>query len=148
MRKIILMSEYGFKLEDNPEKWISCDNKLLSSSMFKSLKVNDFVNEFRFNDKGFLISFNKITLAQHSEHGLEGESINSPLLNKDRSKLSCDSPSHDIKASDKDRQILKGQCLNIAFKDVDVTDSNGRSNGIRNAQKLFVELEEANFYRW
>lgn len=121
MRKIIVLSEYGFKLEDNPDKWISCDKKLLSSTIFKSLKVNDYIYDLRFNNNNFLTEFTKFnsekfTLAQHSEQGFEGESTNSPSLNIDRSKLSCDSPSLDIKPVK--NGLMYGQCVNLAFNHI------------------------------
>ena len=143
IEKIIVLSEYGFKLSSNPEKWISCDKKFLSSKKFKDIKVGDTFISSITNPNGFVTDV--VILTDHSGQECEG-GLNSP--SRQNLKASLCPPSPDIKANDVDRKILKGQCLKIAFKDVDVTDSNGRSNGIRNAKKLFVELEEANFYGW
>lgn len=53
-----------------------------------------------------------------------------------------------IKASDYERAQLKRLCLQIAFTDVDKGDSQFRDSAIRNAQKIFREVEDADFYNW
>ena len=144
MSKIVAISKYGFKVDSLRNDWEKVDKTLLKRDVFNMLEKGLEIEIKERNTKGFILDFK---ILDSKARKLEEEQTSSPLINMDN-KSSFSSPSPDIKACDKERQILKGQCLNIAFKDIDVTDSNGRSVGIRNAQKLFVELEEANFYRW
>lgn len=127
------LSSTGFQSTAN--KWYRCDNfKILNNDIFQKLKEGTVVDNLKCNDKGFITSFTIV----------EGEGqMEIPRTH------SVQTPSAPIiKASDKDRAILKGQALNIAFKDIDVNLSNARMKAIENAKKIFNELETANYYQW
>jgi hypothetical protein len=54
--------------------------------------------------------------------------------------------------NDRSREILKGQCLNIAcsavFHSGDIGFDSNRARAIKFAHKLFAELEDADYYMW
>jgi hypothetical protein len=137
MATINALSKFGFLFLDSKE-WVKCDKLLINSLAFKSLKKGDNLINLKFNDKGFCTGF-----------------LNSPLLKtemgrsiSDRQNNHSNTPAH---FDNRRREILKGQCLNIAFNNVqswslgfdDETDAR-----IRKAQDLFRKLEDANYYEW
>lgn len=68
---------------------------------------------------------------------------NSPLIN-----VNSALPLPDIKVTIDDRKALKELCLRIALKDIDISKSEDREYGIKLVQKLFDDLENANYYYW
>lgn len=136
MSRVVALSKYGFKLDSLKNDWEKVDKTLLKREVFISLKKDDLIEVKERNSKGFIVDMVKVDPISN-------------ILNNTLNALSNSARNEEkILASDKQREILKGQCLNIAFKDIDITDSKFREQGIRYAQKLFVELEEANFYNW
>ena len=143
MPKIVAKSRYGFKLDSLKNDWEKVDKSLLHRELFNSLEKGFQIDIKERNKKGFILDFKVI-----NHDNPEASKNNVPNTVSKQLNSDCSLTPSDIKATDRDRNILKGQCLNIAFKDIDVTDSNFRDRGIKIAQKLFVELEEANFYGW
>ena len=130
MDKIIVLSEFGFKLASNPEKWVSCDKKFISSSKFKSLKVNDFVDSFISNDKGFVTD---CFIPQHRK--IEGgvRSFNTKSLTN--SINSSTPPSSIIKNG-----MIYGQCVNLAFNHVSNNECGLNINEAFDlADKIYIE---------
>ena len=107
MDKIIVLSEFGFKLASNPDKWVSCDKKFISSSKFKSLKVNDFVDYFVSNDKGFVTD---VSIPQHRK---EVGSVSPNIKSLTDPSIVNSLPTSLIKNSQ-----MYGQCVNLAFHHV------------------------------
>ena len=92
MTKIIVLSEYGFKLATNPDKWISCDKRFINSKAFKDLKVGDDVVNMQYNDKQFITD---ITVLKHEVKG-EGSHLTS-LKSSPNNSLSSSLPvSHSL----------------------------------------------------
>lgn len=108
MEKIIVLSKFGFKLSNFPEKWISCDKKFISSNKFKKLKVGDLILSIPYNEKNFV---KDVTLIRESCQELEGEQPISPSQNT--LKASSSSPSPDVKNG-----LMYGQSVNLAFNHV------------------------------
>lgn len=147
MLKVIRMdvvkakSEKGFMLEGS-DSWLTCDKSFVNSELFKSLNKGDKISAITFNKDRYVTSF--VLFSVHAVQKF-----------KEEDKLPKTHKSNDINslktssASDfKSREILKGQCLNLAFKNVDTSDSHAREFGIRIAQKLLDELEAADYYNW
>jgi hypothetical protein len=135
MDKIIVLSEFGFKLASNPDKWNSCDKKFISSSKFQSLKVNDRIDSFKSNDKGFVTDVTMIDIPQHKE--LEGGNDSPKSLTKSSVNISVP-PSSIIKNS-----IMFGQCVNIAFASINlggfVSEEAGIMYAFDRADKIYNE---------
>lgn len=67
MNRILELSETGFKLE--LVGWLSCDKfKVLNKDKFKQLKVNDDIESFELNKKGYVIDFKVLN---HKDKGEE-----------------------------------------------------------------------------
>jgi hypothetical protein len=123
--------------------WFTCDKfKVLDKAIFKGLKVGDSVDNIKTNKGGFVIAFD-IPVANRGGEPVSEAKTAAPHLNS----------VPPIQVSKMDRQILKGQCLNISFNamftgEADICFDANRTRAIKLAQKLFVELEEANYYGW
>lgn len=141
MNTIKSKSETGFRIESG---WLQCDKfKLINSDLFKELKIGDKIDNIKKNDKNYVIEFTVITHTNDSE----GSKKQIPLkTNKPNSESSL-TPS-DLSPTDRQREILKGQCLNIAFKEADITEDKFRKQAIINAKILFKDIEEQNYYNW
>lgn len=127
------LSSTGFKTSTG---WFTCDKfKVLDKPIFKGLKIGDEVSNIKTNQGGFVIAFD-IFVAKKPESEVVSSA---PQL---------DSP---IQASKMDKQILKGQALNIAFRDSTLeilSFKDQLDKRIELAQKIYVKLEEANYYGW
>jgi hypothetical protein len=126
MNKIVALSKYGFKLDSLKNNWEKVDKSLLNRELFQSLEKGMSIDVKGRNREGFITEF---------------------VVNK---PLSLDLE-FNMNASHKHRDILKGQCLNIVFNSLigqDLGFDKNRETGIRIAQKLFAELEAANYYNW
>lgn len=111
MTKISALSEYGFKLDSNPDKWISCDKRFSASKEFKDIKVGSEIASIMYNDKGFVSS---VIILNYK--GSEVESDRSSLSHNNINSLKSDSlPS--VKDS-----IRYAQSVNIAFQSIGICD--------------------------
>jgi hypothetical protein len=130
MDKIIVLSEFGFKLASNPDKWVSCDKKFISSSKFKSLKVNDFVDSFISNAKGFVTD---VSFPQHrKEVGSNSPNVKSLT---DPYTLNNSLPTSLIKNGQ-----IYGQCVNLAFNHVSNNECGLNINEAFDlADKIYIE---------
>lgn len=134
-------SENGFKVEKN-NKWFQVDKfKLIKDNKFINLKVNDEIENIKKNNKEFVIDFDPVCPL-----GVASGKEVSISLNKSSLNL----PPSSSFNSDRAREILKGQCLNIAFSDMNklIEFKDERDSRIRIAQKLLNELEQADYYNW
>lgn len=124
MSNIVLLSKYGFKLDSLKSDWVKCDKSLLKSERFAQLRKGMDIDVVEKNKQDFVLNFR----------------INS---------LPC--VSDDCKIDSRARDILKGQCLNIAFQNcsMNVLDfEDQRQKGIRLAHKLFDELLQSKYAEW
>ena len=136
------LSSTGFKTANG---WFTCDKfKVLDKAIFKGLKIGDEVSNIKTNKNGFVVAFDISVANRGGELESEVNSVVTPQLYSDMSPP--------IQVSKMDRQILKGQALNIAFncmfKELNIEHKETRDRAIKLSHKLFVELEEANFYGW
>ena len=127
MNKIVSLSKYGFKLDSLRNDWEKVDKSLLNRDIFKGLEKGMNVEIIGRNKEGFVTDL-KIIKSLTTDLG------------------------EDVKVLDKHkRDILKGQCLNIVFNSLigqDLGFDKNRETGIRIAQRLFTELEAADYYNW
>ena len=127
---ILELSNTGFKTK---EGWFTCDKfKVLNKPIFKGLKIGDVITNLQFKDK-YVISFDFPKLTTDI---LESDGVISPKL--------LSSPSV------QDKQILKGQCLNIAFERYNFQGFNTTDKAVRTyaydlADTLFKELKERGY---
>lgn len=140
--KIVKLSKFGF-MTNQSKDWVSCDKKFISSSAFKSLKVGDLIDNASFNDAGFLTSISVVVSKESPSVmcSVSGDTLTPRTTTEASSKV--------------ERDILKGQCLNIAFNTFFAQEGGlnpefkeSRAKAIILAQKLFNELESANYYGW
>lgn len=125
------VSKNGFKIDSLKNDWTIVDKSLIDSEAFKSLRKGFEINIIGRNDKGLVTDF-KI--------------VNTLGINKLKEEFRL--PPNPV-----DRNILKGQCLNIIFSNMsaceaDLGHDGNREKGIRLAHRLFLELENANYYGW
>ena len=125
---VVALSKYGFKVDSLKNDWEKVDKSLLSRDVFKNLKRGDELEIVSRNSGGFITEIKVSPMA-----------VIIP-----ESKVSNVDPVQ--------RNILKGQCLNIVmnqlFNDKNVECDDVRELGIRLAHRLFVELESADYYGW
>lgn len=147
MFKVINKSSNGFQVEDG--KWFTCDKiKVLSKPLFFNLMIGDFIDDIISNSKGYIISFTVLT-HKDQEEGVLDHTHNLITLNMN-SKITTPLP---VSITDKQREILRGQCLNIVFNaffrdGIEIEYEANRDRAIKLSQKVFNELESANFYNW
>jgi len=146
MAKILKKSVNGFMVEGT-KKWFQVDKfKLINSDKFKNLKVSDDIDNIKFNNKDFVIDF--IVLNHEDQEG-KGEIKHISFPSNHNVKNSEQFP-FTPESFHRSRDILKGQCLNIAFdgmgKLIEFKDE--RDRRIQIAQKLLNELESADFFNW
>lgn len=125
-KKINSISKFGLTFTDNPKVWYNLA-KGTNSEILQDLK-RDMVIDVQINDDG------KIT-----------DIFDSSEVAKDPKPSE---PSIDSRA----RDILKGQCLNIAFEFVGRTGNlfspQSRKEAIDLGVVLFAELQNAGYLRW
>ena len=109
MAKIVNLSEFGFKLNTDPEKWVSCDNKFIISKEFKSLKIGDELTKFIYNSKDFLTGVTVLCI-KAQEGGVTRQTLNT--INR-----SLTPPPSCIKNG-----LIYGQCVNLAFHHVSTNE--------------------------
>jgi hypothetical protein len=134
MDKITKLSPYGFKLESTGDQWNRCDNRLINSQIFKSLKIGDIIEKAIVNKKGFITEIN---------------------LNSEGSKVYTSTKIYSSinTQSSPQNNILKGQCLNLVFNamfcngadNYNIENSDMRERAIKLSKKLYDELKDAKF---
>ena len=155
--KIVALSKFGFKLDSLKNDWLKCDRSLLNRSIFTSLQKGLELKDLSYNDKGFITSFSVGGMTSE----VQAQQNHSPFLSPPKSfshsgaellKSPYDSSSNvplpDIKASDIDRKILKGQCLNLVFSNICDVDDLRFEYRIKRAKELFDAIEKSGFYGW
>lgn len=137
--KVVALSKYGFKVDSLKNDWEKVDKCLLNREIFKNLEKGSEIEVVERNKKGFIIDFKLIPIEPFDTRKLLDAMVNG---------------ANEIKANidSRSRDILKGQCLNIAcnavFMNRDIGFDMNRDKAIKLAQKLFIELEQANYYGW
>jgi hypothetical protein len=130
MAQIVALSKYGFKVDSLKNEWEKVDKSLLKRDCFLQLQKGDSINIVARNKEGFIMEFNKEPTNIFNE-------LAKPFMK------ATDERNHDK---------LKGKCLNIAcnavFSGQNIGFDNARANAIKYAQRLLVELEEADYYKW
>ena len=130
MNTIVQLSAYSFRLDSLRNEWTGCDKTLIKTELFKSLKKGDRIDSISRNKAGFIESF-KLVKDEHI-YNIE-------------SKLMFISPQQ--------RDILKGQCLNISFNslfsnpEVNFRFEANRKEAIALAHDLYDELKEE-YFKW
>lgn len=144
MNTIKKLSSNGFLLEDG---WHTVDSKIIKSKTFKfpfeNLKIGDRIDSIKVkivNDKEYVTDF--IVLDHKDSVRVEAPP-----------NLLTHQNSNSASPSDKAHEILKGQCLNIVFnsyfreRNIEFSKEE-RLKAIQLSQKLLIELEDADYYKW
>ena len=109
---VTALSKFGFLLYNN-EEWIKCDKSFLTSNKFKSLKKGDNINNFTFNQDGFLLDFDYfIKVLNHKD---KGEEVTKSSINISNN-VSHNNVISSCKPSLPFDSIRYAQCVNIAFE--------------------------------
>ena len=139
MSRVVALSKYGFKLDSLRNDWEKVDKSLLKRDIFISLKKDDIIEVRERNSKGFIMDMVKVDPITN----LMNNTLNA--LSKPVQEFK---EQQDIKATDKERQILKGQCLNLAFKNTTEFNILTIKKGINDSKLLLKLLEDDNIYNW
>ena len=150
--KIIVKSNFGFKIASAPNDWVRCDTSFIDSDAFKSLKVGSIVDKVIVNKKGFVI---KVILMETNGANANPSAKFSHIPNTDSTSFNSDSTRKGSFDSRND-SILKGQCLNLVFNGMfsngvniyEIEQDLNRERAIKLTRKLYEELKEANFEDW
>lgn len=123
MSRIVKLSKYGFVLDSLKNDWENVDKSFLSSETFSALRKGMDISVTERNKSGFITN------------------------------VSIVSPVKDCDVDVRQRDILKGQCLNIAFNSLrsdgyNLDTSQIIDKGVRLAHQLLVALEDADYYKW
>ena len=140
MSRIQALSKFGFKLDELKNEWEKVDKSLLKRDLFTSLKKGDEIEIVARNKAGFILDFRVIkpnTLDINSALNSAVTSVTNQMFQMDKERM-------------RERAILKGQCLNLIFNnnECDLEIKEVRQDRIRLAHKLFIEIEEYDYYNW
>ena len=135
VNRVVALSKYGFKLDSLKNDWEKVDKSMLKRDAFNSLEKGDLIEVKERNDKGFILDFVKVNPIDH-------------LISNVTDSIASSFNNGEIHGTDKQREILKGQCLNICFKEINVNYPQFRKMAIDNAKILFREIEDSDYYRW
>jgi len=122
------ISSNGFKTT----KWFTID-KFKNPELLNKVKVGDDVSDIVLNTKNYVTSFQ----IGSGENVLEKPLKSTPKLSPDPINIS--------------RNILKGQCLNIAFQNSTINELEFDSEverRIKKAQDLLIKLEDSDYFNW